>query len=87
MKGILLCFCEVAENGTIMIDELVTKDDTLMVKLQLHSRNFLPESEDGVDDLYLILARGILRKFNGDLWMKMSPDRLEVSFRMKLSAP
>jgi len=91
MKCMLLWFCEVAEEGTIMIDELVVKDGTLMVKLQLHSRKFLPEFQGKIekltDNLYITLAGDILRKFHGDLWMKMSPDRLEASFRMDLNAP
>jgi len=87
MKCMLLWFCEVAEEGTIMIDELIVKDDNLMVKLQLHSRRFLPELEGRADDVYIILASDILRRFNGDLWMKLSSDRVEVSFQMDLNVP
>ena len=87
MKCMLLWFCEVAEEGTIMIDELVVKDHTLMVKLQLHSRRFLPELETRADDVYIILAGDILRRFNGSLEMKVSLDRVAVSFQMELSAP
>jgi len=72
MKSMLLWFCEVAEEGTIMIDELVVKDHALMVKLQLHSRRFLPELETRADDVYIILAGDILRRFNGNLEMKVS---------------
>jgi len=70
-----------------MIDELIVKDDNLMVKLQLHSRRFLPELEGRADDVYIILASDILRRFNGDLWMKLSSDRVEVSFQMDLNVP
>ena len=87
MKSMLLWFCEVAEEGTIMIDELVVKDHTLMVKLQLHSRRFLPELETRADDVYIILAGDILRRFNGNLEMKVSLDRVAVSFQMELNAP
>jgi len=87
MKCMLLWFCEVAEEGTIMIDELVIKDHTLMVRLQLHSRRFLPELETRADDVYIILANDILRRFNGDLRMKVSLDRVAVSFQMELNAP
>jgi hypothetical protein len=91
MKSIVLWFCELEEEGTVMIDELVINENALMVKLQLHCRNFLPQLPGKVgnpaDNPYIILAGDILRKFNGELWMKVSPDRLEASFRMEISAP
>lgn len=91
MKCMLLWFCDVAEEGTIMIDELMVKDNTLMVKLQLHSRKFLPEFQGKIEkltnSLYVTLAGDVLRKFHGDLWMKLSSDRLIVSFSMDLNVP
>jgi len=89
MKCIVSWVCEVAEQGTIMIDELVIMDDTLMVKLQLHSRKFLPDLPERMEkqeDLCLRQAIDILQKFDGGLWTKLFADRLEVSFRMELSA-
>jgi hypothetical protein len=85
MKCMLLWFCEVAEEGTIMIDELVMKDDTLMVKLQLHTSTLLPALEER--HLYLTLAGDILQGFGGQLWMKTEAGRLDAGFRMEISAP
>jgi hypothetical protein len=88
MKSIVMWFCELEQEGTVMIDELVINENELMVNLQLHCRRFLPQLPGKVgspaDNLFIILAGDILRKFDGELWMKVSPDRLAASFRMDL---
>lgn len=85
LKCIVLWFCEMAEEGTIIIDELVMKDDVLMVKLQLHTSSLVPGLEE--KHLYMTLARHILDGFGGDCWMKTEPERLEAGFQMKINAP
>jgi hypothetical protein len=85
LKCMVLWFCEMAEEGTIIIDELVMKDATLMVKLQLHTGSLLPEMEE--KHLYIELAGDILEGFAGDWWMRTEPGRLEAGFRMEVNAP
>lgn len=102
LKCVILWFCEVANEGTIIINELNHEKDILHAELQIRSSSFIPKLNGKIaklaetqswpgnpncpsDGFFISLASDIVQKFNGNLLLELSPNKLLAKFHLDMS--